>query len=113
VRTGNLFRGFKEGSWGPWVSAVLIDPILWLATYTEMEAAERYLFQITSGAFGGKGPILEGAVGKTTRGKKKGGLFLVHHTCDTTVNEKRMERLRVSAQEKVWVKTQEIIGPCV
>jgi hypothetical protein len=67
VRTGNLFRGFKEGSWGPWLSAVLMDPILWLAAYTEEEAAERYLFQITSGAFGGTGTELEGAVGKRTR----------------------------------------------
>ncbi|CAG5179230.1 uncharacterized protein ALTATR162_LOCUS9098 [Alternaria atra] len=115
VRTGNLFRGFQEGSWGSWLAAVFMDPVIWLMAYTEEEAAERYLYQITSAAFGGKGVPLGADVveGKNTKGERDGSLFLVHHTCETTLNEKKLKKLRVSAQDKVWVKTQEIIGPYV
>jgi NAD(P)-dependent dehydrogenase (short-subunit alcohol dehydrogenase family) len=115
VRTGNLFRGFQEGSWGSWLAAVFMDPVIWLMAYTEEEAAERYLYQITSAAFGGKGvPLVADVVeGKNTKGERDGSLFLVHHTCETTLNERKLKKLRVSAQDKVWVKTREIIGPYV
>jgi hypothetical protein len=113
VRTGNLYRGLKEGSWGYWLGAGLLDPIVWLLSYSEGEAAERYLYQVTSAAFGGKGVVLERVVGKTTRGEDKGGLFLVHTTCDTVMNEKGLKKLRVNAQEKIWAKMQEIVGPFV
>jgi NAD(P)-dependent dehydrogenase (short-subunit alcohol dehydrogenase family) len=115
VRTGNLFRGFKEGSWGSWLAAIFMDPVMWLMAYTEEEAAERYLYQTTSAAFGGKGvPMGAGVIeGKNTKGERDGGLFLVHHTCETTLNEKKLKKLRISAQDKVWVKTQEIVGPYI
>ncbi|KAG9189654.1 hypothetical protein G6011_06522 [Alternaria panax] len=115
VRTGNLFRGFQEGSWGSWLAATFMDPVIWLMAYREEEVAKRYLYQITSAAFGGKGiPLGAGVVeGKTTKGKREGSLFLVHHTCETTLNEKKLKKLRVSAQDKVWVKTQEIVGSYV
>jgi hypothetical protein len=54
--------------------------------------------------------VLEGVVGKTTRGEEKGGLFLVHQTCDATMHEKGLKNLRVSAQEKVWRKVREVVG---
>ncbi|CAI9633271.1 hypothetical protein GT037_009670 [Alternaria burnsii] len=115
VRTGNLFRGFQEGSWGSWLAATFMDPVIWLMAYREEEAAERYLYQITSAAFGGKGiPLGAGVVaGKNTEGSREGSLFLVHHTCETTLNEEKLKKLRVSAQDKVWIKTQEIVGPYV
>jgi len=114
VRTGNLFRGFKEGSWGSWAAWMFMDPVIRIMTYREEEAGERYVYQITSAAFGGKGvPLREGVVeGKNTVGQKDGGLFLIWHTCETTLNEKPLARLRASgAQDKVWAKTQEIVGP--
>ncbi|CAN9169046.1 unnamed protein product [Alternaria alternata] len=115
VRTGNLFRGFQEGSWGSWLAATFMDPVIWLMAYGEEEAAERYLYQITSAAFGGKGILLGAGVvaGKNTKGGREGSLFLVHHTCETTLNEEKLKKLRVSAQDKVWIKTQEIVGPYV
>lgn len=115
VRTGNLFRGFQEGSWGSWLAATFMDPVIWLMAYGEEEAAERYLYQITSAAFGGKGiPLGTGVIaGKDTKGGREGSLFLVHHTCETTLNEENLKKLRVSAQDKVWIKTQEIVGPYV
>jgi hypothetical protein len=114
VRTGNLFRGWKEGSWGPCLCAVLFDPILMLVAMSFEESAERYLYQVTSGAFGGDGPKLDGILmGRTTKGEEKGGLFLVSRKCDAVMNEKEMEKLRIKAQDAVWEKVHEIIGPYV
>ncbi|CAO2649322.1 Nn.00g067070.m01.CDS01 [Neocucurbitaria sp. VM-36] len=113
VRTGNLFRGWEEGSWGPWLSAVFFDPILMLFAFSFKESAERYLYQVTSGTFGGKGPTLPGIVGRTTRGELTGGLFLVSKNCDTVMNEKELAKLRVTAREVVWTKAQDIIGPYI
>lgn len=114
VRTGNLFRGWNEGSWGPWLSAIFFNPILRLFAISFRESAERYLFQVTSGAFGGPGPKIESIlVGRTTRGEETGGLFLVSRKCDTVMNEKEMAKLRVKAQDVVWEKVHEIIGQYV
>ena len=113
VRTGNLFRGWKEGSLGPWMAAIFLDPILMLFAYSFKESAERYLYQATSGAFGGRGPTLPGVQGRTTRGEHTGGLFLVNQRCDTVMNEKELAKLRVSAQEAVWAKAHEVIGPYI
>lgn len=113
VRTGNLFRGWKEGSWGPWIAAVLMDPILMLFAFSFKESAERYLYQVTSGAFGGRGPTLPGITGRTTRGEHKGGLFLVNHKCDSVMNGKELGKLRIKAQDAVWEKAHQIIGPYV
>jgi hypothetical protein len=48
-----------------------------------------------------------------TRGKKKGGLFLVSRKCDVVMNENEMAKLTVKAQDAVWEKVHEIIGPYV
>jgi hypothetical protein len=111
VRTGNLFRGWIEGSWGLWAAGWLIDPVLRLFAFTYKEAGERYVFQATAAAFGGKG--VEGVQGKNTRGGTTGGLYLVGRNCDITMNEKEMKKLRVKAKDAVWVKTKEIVGPYV
>ncbi|KAF2659741.1 hypothetical protein K491DRAFT_590380 [Lophiostoma macrostomum CBS 122681] len=114
VRTGNVFRGWAEGGWGIWMATVFMDPLLRLIAFSDEESAERYLYQITSGAFGGQGVRIEGAEsGQTTKGKVAGGLFLVGRYCDAVMNEKEMAKLRVTAQEKVWEKTYQIIGPSV
>jgi len=113
VRTGNLFRGWKEGSWGPWMAAIFLDPILMLLAYSFKESAERHLYQVMSGTFGGRGPTLPGIIGRTTRGEHTGGLFLVNPKCDTVMNEKELANLRVTAREAVWAKTHQIIGPYI
>jgi hypothetical protein len=114
VRTGNLFRGWKEGSWGPWLCAILLDPILMLIAISFEESGQRYLYQVTSGVFGGNGPKPDGILaGRMTRGKKKGGLFLVSRKCDVVMNENEMAKLTVKAQDAVWEKVHEIIGPYV
>ncbi|KAF2875856.1 hypothetical protein BDV95DRAFT_562768 [Massariosphaeria phaeospora] len=113
VRTGNLFRGWGEGWWGPWFAAIFMDPILMLLAFSLKESAERYLYQVTSGAIGGKGPTLPGIVGRTTRGEPSGGLFLVSKKCDTVKNEKQLAKLRVTAQDAVWAKVRQIITPYV
>jgi NAD(P)-dependent dehydrogenase (short-subunit alcohol dehydrogenase family) len=46
VRTGNLFRGFQEGSWGSWLAATFMDPVIWLMAYGEEEAAERVYYWV-------------------------------------------------------------------
>ncbi|EAT87083.2 hypothetical protein SNOG_06019 [Parastagonospora nodorum SN15] len=112
VRTGNLFRGWDEGSWGPWLSAIFFDPILRLVAISFEESAERYLYQVTSEAFGGKGPK-ECVVGKTTRGKESGGLFLVNRKCDAVANEKEMVKLRAKAGDVVWDTVQGIVRPYI
>lgn len=111
VRTGNLFRGWGEDSWGPWLSATFFDPILRLFAISLEESAERYLYQVTSGAFGGKGLRGDGVEGKTTRGKESGGLFLVSKKCNTVANEGEMIKLRAKAGDVVWETVQGIVGP--
>lgn len=113
VKTGNLFRGWGEGSWGPWLCGVFFDPILMLFAFSLKESAERYLYQITSGTFGGKGPTLPGVSGRTTRGENTGGLFLVSKHCDAVMNEKELAQLRVTAQYIVWEKVYNIISPYI
>lgn len=110
VRTGNLYRGFSKGSWGEWMAAVLMDPLLWLMQYSFEESTQRHLYLVTSGTFGGKGPKVPGVVGVTTRGEEKGGLFLVNGKCDTIRNERQLGILRVKGGEAVERKVVEVIG---
>ncbi|KAH5707673.1 hypothetical protein HBI81_243540 [Parastagonospora nodorum] len=111
VRNGNSFRGWGEGSWGPWLSAIFFDPILMLVAIIFGESAERYLYQVTSEAFGGKGPKGGGLVGKTTRAKESRGLFLVNRKCDAVAKEKEMVKMRAKAADVDWDIVQGIVRP--
>ncbi|KAF2022399.1 NAD(P)-binding protein [Aaosphaeria arxii CBS 175.79] len=113
VRTGNLYRSWNPGSWGLWFATWFIDPLLMLIAYTFKESAERHLYLVTSGRFGGNGPKIPDIAGTTTRGQLKGGLFLANHKCDTVKNEKELVKLRSMAQNKVWDTTYDIIGPYI
>lgn len=111
VRTGNLYRGFDEGSWGSWAAAIFMDPILMIVAYTFEESTERHVYQVTSGTFGGEGPRVPGVTGITTRGKESGGLFLVSGKCDSVRNEWQLTKLRERGADVVAAKVKEIIGP--
>jgi hypothetical protein len=113
VRTGNLYRGFAEGSWGMWMAGWFMDPVLWLFQFSFEESAQRHLYMVTSGALEGNGPVLDGIEGRTTRGKERGGMFLVNLKCDVVRNEKEMGKLRAKAGDVVWEKVQKIIGPYI
>jgi hypothetical protein len=102
VRTGNVYRGWKEGAWGPYV----MDIVLRLFAYSLEEAAERHLYLVTSGAFGdGKE--------KTAKGEVGGGLFLVNRKGDAVRNERELGKLRKVAGEKVWEKVKQVVEPYV
>ena len=96
-----------------WMAGMFFDPILMLFAYSFKESAERHLYLVTSGTFGGYGPKLPSIIGRTTRGKHAGGLFLVNYKCDSVMNEKELAKLRVTAQETVWEKAHQIIGPYI
>ncbi|CAI6336326.1 unnamed protein product [Periconia digitata] len=113
VRTGNVYRGWKGWSLGMYFATYVMDPIMMLVQFSLKESAERYLYVVTSGTFGGRGPKIAGVEGRTTRGRADGGLFLSGKNCDTVTNEVEIAKLRGSAQDAVWIKTQEIIGPYV
>jgi hypothetical protein len=110
VRTGNLARGFKDGTWAAWMAATFMDPVLKLFAYSFDESTQRHVYLATSGTFGGKGPRLPGTAGQTTKGEMTEGLFLANWKCDTVMNAKELAKLRANAQEIVWAKAYKIIG---
>lgn len=113
IRTGGVFRGWQDWKLGMFLATYIMDPMLRLIQFSFEEAAERYLYVVTGGAFGGKGPKLAGVEGRTTKGEAKGGMFLSSKTCDTVLNENELAKLRPIAQEAIWTKTRDTIGPYI
>lgn len=111
VSTGNLRRGWDEGSIVARVVWFLLEPIIRFFGFSDDESGQRYLFQSTSAAFGGRGVSWGGEQGTNSLEKQENGLFLVNYKCDCTPNAKGMSLLRDQAQEKVWDHTQEILKP--
>lgn len=113
VNTGNVNRGLDASltikSWLVWL---FLEPLIGLFSFSDEESGQRYLFQSTSAAFGGRGVPWKGKAGVNTQMKTaEDGLFLVTSKCDTTPNAKVMPVLREKAQGKIWEHTQEILGP--
>lgn len=120
VSTGNVWRGVQDkNSVLGWVIWLVVEPLIWLIGRSEEECGERYLFQCTSGYYGGsaeKTTAWSGKRGGSTEGTNEqegAGLFLVNYKCDCTPNEANMKLLREKAQKKVWDHTMQVLGPYI
>ncbi|KAL7935209.1 hypothetical protein V8C35DRAFT_267789 [Trichoderma chlorosporum] len=109
VLTGNMRRGWDAGSILALVFWFILEPIFYLFGFTEEESGQRFLFQSTSAAFGGRGITWGGKPGVNSLGKSEDGLFLVKHNCDSTLNEKVLPSIRKNAQEQVWHHTHKLL----
>lgn len=114
VNTGNVRRGLEGSSNSLWAWAVwlLVDPLIQLFAITEEVSGQRYLFQSTSAALGGRGLPWTGQRVMNSQGTQgDGGLFLVNYKCDGTKNAKVLTQLREKAQGRIWEHTQDVLGP--
>ncbi|KAI1201092.1 hypothetical protein F5X97DRAFT_291295 [Nemania serpens] len=111
VNTGNVRRGVDMSSpWGMFVS-LFLGPLIGLVGLSDEESGQRFLFQCTSAAFGGRGVTWEGKPGVNSLEKLGNGLFLVNSKCNCTPNAKAVSALREKALLKIWDHTQENLGP--
>lgn len=118
VNTGNMARYWtarddKTTWWSrlPPFSNLML-PLYWFVGMSFDEAEARHLFVCTTGAFGGKGPLVEGVqAGENTAGSKTGGLYLVDDKDEVKYSKSKLATLRETAQDKVWAKTMEILQP--
>ncbi|KAI0814146.1 hypothetical protein GGR55DRAFT_497563 [Xylaria sp. FL0064] len=111
VNTGNVKRGYAPNSKWAWFVWLFLERLVALFSFSHEESGQRYLFQSTSAAFGGKGTPWEDKVGLNSMNEPANGLFLVNYKCDCTPNVKNMPLLRDKAQDKVWDHTQEVLRP--
>ncbi|KAI3393159.1 hypothetical protein diail_4684 [Diaporthe ilicicola] len=111
VNTGNVRRGRDPNSILAWLLWLILEPLIFLFSFSDDESAQRHLFQSTSAAFGGRGVPWKGKPGVNSWERQANGLFLVDLKCDCTPNAKVMPRLREKAQGKIWDHTLEILRP--
>ncbi|KAF7546191.1 hypothetical protein G7046_g9370 [Stylonectria norvegica] len=113
VNTGNAGRGISDpNSLAAWLVWLFLEPLLKVVSIRDEDSGQRYLFQSTSAAFGGRGVPWMGKPGVNTAGKTgDAGLFLVNYKCGSTPNAKVVAVLREKAQAKVWEHTQKVLGP--
>ena len=111
VNTGNVRRGLDPNSVMAWFVWLIFEPIVGLFAFSDEESGQRYLFQSTSAAFGGRGVPWKGKPGINSLEKPADGLFLVNYKCDCTPNAKVMPLLREKALGKIWDHTQEVLRP--
>ncbi|KAH8663424.1 hypothetical protein BGZ60DRAFT_411278 [Tricladium varicosporioides] len=111
VNTGNAKRGSDPNSVMDWFVWLILNPLIALVGSTEAVSGQKYLFQSTSAAFGGRGILWEGKPGINSLEKPENGLFLISYKCDCTPNAKVVTLLREKALGKIWDHTQEILRP--
>ncbi|KAE9377517.1 NAD(P)-binding protein [Stipitochalara longipes BDJ] len=111
VNTGNVRRGSDPNSIWAWFVWLILEPLIVLFSFSDVESGQRHLFQSTSAAFGGRGVVWKGKPGINSLEKPADGLFLVNYKCDCTPNAKVMPLLREKALGKVWDHTQEVLRP--
>lgn len=112
VNTGNVNRGLDANTTiKAWLVWLILEPLIGILSFSDEESGQRYLFQSTSAAFGGRGVPWEGKAGINSQMKTEDGLFLVTSKCECTPNAKAMPVLRENAQGKIWDHTQEVLGP--
>ncbi|KAK1833535.1 hypothetical protein QBC39DRAFT_302288 [Podospora conica] len=111
VSTGNIRRGHGEGSVAGWL-AWAVEPVLGVLGTSGEVCGQRYLFEGTSGMYGGRGTVWEGVEGVNSRGEVGDGLFLVNYKGDCTPNGKVLGKLREGGvQDRVWEHTREVLKP--
>ena len=111
VNTGNVRRGLDPNSIMGWFVWLILEPLIGLFAFSDEESGQRYLFQSTSAAFGGRGVLWKGKPGINSLEKPADGLFLVNYKCDCTPNAKVMPLLREKALGNIWDHTQEVLRP--
>ncbi|KAF2235094.1 hypothetical protein EV356DRAFT_135645 [Viridothelium virens] len=111
VNTGNMRRGPDPNSITAWLLRLALEPLISPFCFSSEESGQRYLFQCTSSAFGGRGVSWKGEPGTNSLGKQADGLFLVNDKCECTLSAKVMPILREKAQGKIWDHTQEVLAP--
>ncbi|KAI0155560.1 hypothetical protein BJ166DRAFT_530782 [Pestalotiopsis sp. NC0098] len=112
VDTGNVHRGVDPRSLTGWLVWLFLAPLIGLLAMSSEVSGQRYLFQSTSAAFGGRGVPWSGEPGVNSLGKKQeNGLFLVDYKADCTKNAKNLAKLREQAQGPIWDHTQNVLGP--
>jgi hypothetical protein len=94
-----------------WIIWLIVEPLIAIFSFSDEESGQRYLFQSTSAAFGGRGTAWRGQVGVNSHGEKENGLFIVTRKCDCTLNSKTVGVLRETAQKRVVDHTQEVLAP--
>ncbi|VUC34844.1 unnamed protein product [Clonostachys rosea] len=112
VNTGNnMTSDVSPNSVMHWAMRLVVGPLVKVIGLSPKESAQRHLFASTSALYGGRGVPTDLPAAKNTRGGNGPGLFLVNQYCDASMNEKVLEQLRETAQEKIWVYTQEVLRP--
>jgi NAD(P)-dependent dehydrogenase (short-subunit alcohol dehydrogenase family) len=111
VNTGNIRRSADPNTITAWLFWLLLEPLIYLLSFSDEESGQRHLFQGTSAAFGGRGVPWKGKLGVNSLEKQADGLFLVNYKCDCTPNAKVMPILRKKAQAKIWDHTQDVFKP--
>ncbi|KAK6535363.1 hypothetical protein TWF694_001824 [Orbilia ellipsospora] len=112
VDTGNVRKGMPPpNTILAWLIWLILEPLIHMFSFSDQESGQRYLFQATSAAFGGRGVSWNGKVGANSWGKTEDGLFIVGSKCDTISNGKVYSVLREKAKEKIWDYTMEVLKP--
>jgi hypothetical protein len=111
VNTGNMARYWKPSTFSffPWTE--FLKPLFFFMGISHEDSAEKHLYQVTSGTFGGDGPKIDGVQAVNTTGSQGHGLFLLDDKCEVSYNAKSLDKLRTNSQAAVWAKTTEILKP--
>jgi NAD(P)-dependent dehydrogenase (short-subunit alcohol dehydrogenase family) len=112
VNTGNVYRGLDATSWVmSWLVTLMLNPLIYLMSFSDDESGQRHLYQCTSAAFGGRGVPWHGRQALNSYEKPDNGLFLVSPKCNSTPNARVVSQLREQVQEKIWNHTQNVLQP--
>ncbi|KAI5468177.1 hypothetical protein BGZ63DRAFT_410904 [Mariannaea sp. PMI_226] len=112
VNTGNVWRGLDATSWAmSWVVRLILNPLIYMLSFSDEESGQRHLYQCTSAAFGGRGIPWHGRQALNSNDKPDNGLFLVGSKCGSSPNGRTLSTLRGEAQEKIWSHTQNVLQP--
>ncbi|KAF2420694.1 hypothetical protein EJ08DRAFT_683245 [Tothia fuscella] len=109
VYTGNIGRSADPGSILAWIFWLVVEPIIYLISFSDEDSGQRHLFQSSSSAFGGRRVPWKGKVGVNSRSEEGDGLFLVNYKCECTPSAKVITVLREKGQEKVWDHTNDVL----